>query len=78
MNWLPLPQRAVAIAIWTSVYVATIFVNFFKTGEWPYEVLVKNGLNPVKWATFIAVQVSLIMVFDQMLRGVRYLTPRQW
>lgn len=59
-------------------YVTLIHVNHALTGQWPYGMLKKLGLDPLKWIKFTVTQFMALAVFASIALATVMNAPTVW
>jgi hypothetical protein len=60
---VPMQDMLLYFFLFTLYYLSLVHVNYHMTKQWPYGMLKKLGLSPVKWAKFTVIQFMILSVF---------------
>lgn len=74
-----LARLARGMALFCTLYVCLLHVNYSLTRAWPYSFMVNFGRSPVVWAQFVLGQVAVFLViFLVIVVGACQLVPAAW
>merc|ERR1719320_2016049 len=61
-----LSRTVLWVVVYVAIYLSVIITNYRLSGRWPYSFMNALGVDPVRWAKFIATQLFVILTLVLM------------
>merc|ERR1711879_797793 len=61
-----LSRTVLWVVVYVAFYLSVIIANYKLCGRWPYSFMNALGVDPMRWAKFIATQLFVIMMLVLM------------